>query len=229
MSTDSSTRSPTLRAQRATATREAIIDVARRLFIERGYASTLTEEIVAAAGVGTRGALYHHFDGKEELFEAVFATISADLGRQIARNVDESGMDPLAALQARFLAFLDCIVSRKDARVILRDGPAALGWQRFRAVEARHGLGRISEQLQAAMDAGIIADQPILPLSHLVLALVEEAALYVGVAKQPKRARDEAAVALCHLLDGLRFRAPGRARRPSVRNRAMAVARARKG
>src|SRR5829696_3790348 len=78
--------------------------------------------------------------------------------------------------------------------------------------QARHGLGGIREQIQAAMDAGIINAQPIAPLSQLVLALVDEAALYVGVARQPKRARDEAAGALCHLLDGLRIRAAERER-----------------
>jgi AcrR family transcriptional regulator len=201
-----------IRAQRAAATRKAIIDAARRLFVKQGYARTGTEEIVAAAGVGTRGALYHHFADKEALFEAVFAALSADLTEQYARNLDESGLDPLAALRARLLGFLDCFASRKDAQVILLEGPAALGWRRFREVEARHGLGGIQVQLQASMDAGIIARQSVGPLSHLVLALVDEAALYVAVAKRPKQAREEAAVALCQLLDGLRVRTATRER-----------------
>jgi AcrR family transcriptional regulator len=209
MSTDASIRPLKIRAQRAQATRSAIISVARRLFVEQGYASTGTEQIVGAAAVGTRGALYHHFADKEALFEAVFAAISADLSDHIARNVDESESDPLALLRARFAVFLDCIASRKDAQTILFDGPTALGWQRFRDLQARHGLTGIRTQLQIAMDAGIIATQPLRPLSQLLLAMVDEAALYVAVAKQRKRARSEAAAALGHLLDGLRLRGPG--------------------
>ena len=87
----------TLKAEQAEATRAALVAAARTLFAERGYAAVGTEEIVRAAGV-TRGALYHHFAGKQELFQAVYESVEQQLVEQIAASALAGASDPLLRL-----------------------------------------------------------------------------------------------------------------------------------
>jgi AcrR family transcriptional regulator len=192
------------RVERAAATRAALVDSARTLFTERGCSLTGTEEIVSAAGVGTRGALYHHFPDKEALFEAVFEVIQAELGDEILASLPDTPADALSMLEEMLTTFLDRVVKRRDAQVLLMDGPAVLGWQRFRQVVVRFGLVPIHGHLVTAMADGIIADQPIAPLAHLILGLAEDAARYVAQADDRDGARLEVSGALVHLLEGLR-------------------------
>jgi len=199
------------RTERAAATRRAILDAARRLFVERGYFHTGTEDIVAAAAVGTRGALYHHFADKEALFLAVVHDVQASLGEAIATRA--SGSDPLERLASTMGAFLDFAGERGDVQqILLIDGPAVLGWDAWRSMEADYGLDAIETMLRDAVDAGVVEDQPLRPLAHLILALVDEAALYIANALEPSAARVEVGASIDRLLAGLRRR-DARARR----------------
>jgi AcrR family transcriptional regulator len=188
--------------QRSRATREKLLSAAHALFAQRGYAAVGTEEIVRAAGV-TRGALYHQFRDKEQLFEAVFEQVEAQTTQRIAEGALAAATDPLAALRAGSHAFLAVCAEPDVERIILLDAPAVLGWERWREIGFRHGLGLVVGVLQAGMDAGAIAPQPITPLAHLLLGALDEGALYVARAQDPVAARAEVEEVVDRLIDGL--------------------------
>ena len=189
-------------SERSAATTSALVGAARRLFAERGYAGVGTEEIVRAAGV-TRGALYHHFAGKRELLEAVYEEIEGEITERIASGA-LAGPNPLEALRAGASAFLDHCLEPEVQRIVLLDAPAVLGWERWREIGERYGLGLVEAALGAAIDSGQIAPVPVKPLAHVLMGALDEAAMAVARADDPAAARDEMESVLGVLLDGLR-------------------------
>jgi AcrR family transcriptional regulator len=198
-----SPKAPVRRTQgeRSEATRGELVAAARRLFAERGYAGVGTEEIVRAAGV-TRGALYHHFAGKPQLFEAVYEQVERELTEKIA-NAALGGSDPMAALRLGTEMFLDACLEPEVQRIALLDAPAVLGWERWREIAAEQGLGLVEAALGAAMEAGQIARQPLRPLAHVMMGALDEAAMLVARAEDTKRARAEVEEILNGILEGL--------------------------
>jgi len=200
------TRRPATRAalvaERAESTRAALIGAARRLFVEKGYFATGTEEVVAAARVGTRGALYHHFADKRALFQAVFEAVEEDLLSSAGAQAP-SELGAFDQLRLGLLGFLDASTTGEVQQVLLIDGPAVLGWEQWRALEERYGLGAIRALLEQAIDEGSIPEQPRDALAHLLLAAVDEAALFVANAADPEAAREQAVSAMDRLLSGL--------------------------
>ena len=190
-------------AERSQATRDALIEAARPLFAERGYAAVGTEEIVRAAGV-TRGALYHHFGGKRDLFEAVYERIEVELAQRIATGALDAGATaPLDAMRAGAEMFLQAATEPEAQRIVLLDGPSVLGWDRWREIAAEHGLGLIEATLQTAIEAGAIAEQPVRPLAHVLMGALDEAAMLVARAEDPELMRAEVGRTLDALLAGL--------------------------
>jgi AcrR family transcriptional regulator len=187
---------------RSEATREQLMAAARPLFAARGYAAVGTEEIVRAAGV-TRGALYHQFRDKAELFAAVVEQLEAEVTAGVAQGAIGAG-DPLAELRAGTRMFLQACSEPEVERILLLDAPAVLGWERWREVSARHGLGLLRGALEAAMAEGLIASGPALPLAHMLMSAIDEGAMYVSRAADAEAARAEVAAVVDHLLDGLR-------------------------
>jgi AcrR family transcriptional regulator len=167
-------------AERTAATRRALLDAGRELFAERGFANTPREDVVERAGV-TRGALHHHFGRKEALFKAVFEDLEEEIGTRVMAAA-VTGADPMAQLRLGCQAFLDAALDPAVQRIVLLDAPAVLGWEGWREVEARHGLGLVTESLRAVMAAGQIDEQPVEPLAHVLLAALNEAALLVASA-----------------------------------------------
>src|ERR1700704_5320380 len=182
--------SRTAKALRSEATRAALIETARRLFAERGYADVGTEEIVRAAGV-TRGALYHHFAGKRELFQAVYEDVERRLVERIAESAVQSAGDPLQALHAGAQAFLDACEDPAVQRIALLDAPSVLGWEEWREIGMRYGFGLVQATVQAAMDAGLIEEQPVVPLAHLLLGAIDEGAMLVARADDGGETRQQ--------------------------------------
>ena len=178
----------------------------RALFGEQGFAGTSREEIVERAGV-TRGALYHHFAGKEDLFRAVFEEIEHEMTEHLAK-VALAAPDPLEALRLGCREFLDVAMAPEVQRIVLVDAPAVLGWGTWRELEARYGLGLVTMGLQAAMDAGVLAPQPLEPLAHMLLASLNEAALLVAGSDDPETTRREVGTVVDHLIDRLATSAP---------------------
>jgi AcrR family transcriptional regulator len=190
-------------SERSESTRAALIDAARQLFAQRGYADVGTEEIVRAAGV-TRGALYHHFSGKRDLFETVYERLEAELAARIAAGaLEANAQSPLEAMWAGADMFLEACTEPEAQRIALLDGPAVLGWDRWREIGAKHGLGLIEGTLQAAVDAGAIVAQPVRPLAHVLMGALDEAALLVARADDPEEMRAEVGRTLRFVLDSL--------------------------
>jgi AcrR family transcriptional regulator len=189
--------------EQAEQTRAALIGAARTLFAANGYHATGTHEIVAAASV-TRGALAHHFPKKEDLFRAVFEAVQADLMARAAENAGKTtGKDHWDAFRNSLVAFLEAATMPEVQRILLLDGPAVLGWVGWRKLEAEYGLGSIKTAIAGAIEAGLIRPTPIDPLAHLILAMIDEAALLVAHSKKPNKTRIEAMQALDTLLNNM--------------------------
>lgn len=188
--------------ERRAATRAALIAAGRELFARDGYEAVSSEALVAAAGV-TRGALYHHFDGKRGLFAAVFEAIEAELVTRFDLSGLE-GSEPLDVLIAAVDQFLEVSLEADVQRIALLDGPAVLGWEAWYEVEARHGLGLIEAGLRAAVEAGQIEPVPVPELAVMLLGALTEAALLLARADDPVAARERTGAALRSLLEGLR-------------------------
>jgi AcrR family transcriptional regulator len=189
-------------AERSDATRAALVAAARPLFAERGYAGVGAEEIVQAAGV-TRGALYHHFGGKPGLLETVYRQIEKELTEEVVQGALGSS-DPLEAMRFAIGVFMDASMEPEVQRIVLLDAPAVLGWERWREIAADYGLGLIETSLRSAIEAGQIAEQPVKPLAHLLMGALDEAAMLVARAEDPKAAKAEVTATLDRLLEALR-------------------------
>src|SRR5919204_1037778 len=202
MSTPTTTRRPGRREAEAQATRDALIRAALELFTKRGYANVGTEEIVARAKV-TRGALYHHFKDKRDLFRAVFERVEGDLMQRIAGRMDAT-VDPWELMLAGMRSFLDACEEPAVKQISLTDAPAVLGWQEWREIDNRHGLGLTRAALQGAVDAGVMRPIAVEPMAHLFVAALSEAAFVIAYSNQPRKARAEVEEALIQLIEGLR-------------------------
>ena len=189
-------------AERRAATIESILSAGRCLFGERGFAATTMDDIAEQARVA-KGAVYHHFATKEAVFEAVFDQVSRALVQEIDRAV-RTEKDVLAAMVAGTQHYFAACAKGPTGQIILRDGPAVLGWERWREIDAQHFGGKIPRALAAAMDAGLIARQPVEPLARLLLGAVTEAAVACSTGSDIAGA--EYARAFRRLLDALRVK-----------------------
>jgi AcrR family transcriptional regulator len=194
---------PRTQAQRTAATRAALLDAARTLFEERGFGGVGTDEIARAAGV-TRGALYHQFDGKLELFAAVFEQVEAQIAERIGAAVSVVEAEDMAkALHVGVDAWLEASGEPSVQRLILIEAPAALGWERWREIGHRYGVGLVEGAVEGAIAAGVMAEQPVGPIAHLLIGALEEAVLYAARAEDQERATDEVRDALHGLIEAL--------------------------
>jgi AcrR family transcriptional regulator len=204
MHTDSTHVKQGGKAAQSAATRAKLVKAARRLFAKQGYAQVGTEEVVRRAGV-TRGALYHQFADKRDLFRAVFEQVEEELCQSVAGHAVAQA-DPLEGLKEGCRYWLELCLKPEVQRIVLIDAPAVLGWDEWRAIGSRWGLGLIEAALAGAMEAGAIERQPVSPLAHVVMGALDEAALYVAEAEDDAMARVEMAQVLERLIDTLRPR-----------------------
>ena len=190
-------------------TRAALLKSARELFTEHGYADTATEDIAQRAGV-TRGAIYYQFRDKSGLFYAVLDGISLNTNEKVASAMQsdrgERGDLWDQIVRAGTEAYLDACMDPSVQRIGLIEAPAVLGWEEKRALDEQYGIGLIRGALQALLDAGLIAPQPLEPLAHLILSAITEAAMYIARADDMATARKEMGASLERLLDGLRVK-----------------------
>jgi AcrR family transcriptional regulator len=189
------------RGKKAEATRARLLRVSRDLFAKRGYADVGTEEIVRRAKV-TRGALYHHFRDKQDLFRAVHEQLEAELVESLGARI--AGIEDAGEMLATGLrSFLDACTDPALAQISLLDAPSVLGWAEWREVDARYGMGLVRLGLEAAMEQGVMPRQDPEPLAHLLLAALGEAALLIAHADDPQAARREVEAPLMAVLEGL--------------------------
>lgn len=198
------------RAEHVADTRDSLLQAARELFADRGYAAVGTAEIVTRARV-TRGALYHHFRDKADLFRGVMWTVAGELAQrlieeQTARS-GESTADMWDQLRTGVQAYLDACEGSDFQRIVLVEGPAVLGPAAWDALVEEHGLGILLDWLRQAVDEGEIDALPVDPLARLIAAVIAEASLYIARSSDRVSAREEAGRTLDRMLVGLR---PGR-------------------
>ena len=207
------------KAEQTQRTRAALITAGRRLFAERGFAATSTEQLVSAAGV-TRGALYHHFRDKRDLFEAVYEDVERSLVEQVAAELGGAAT-PMDFLRRGADAFLDACMDPAVQRIALLEGPTVLGWERWREIDQAYGLGMVQTAVRAAMDDGAIAPGPVEPLAHILFGGLVEAAMLLAAAANPSRARADIGRAMAAVLDGLTAsgRGPGGPGQAAARRR----------
>ncbi len=197
------------KAEQSAFTRKVLLQVARELFTERGYAHTTTQEIVERAGV-TRGALYYHFHDKIDIFRAVFEDLSLSVVAQVASAV-QAAQGEQGDLWDQFVrvataAYLDISLDPAVQRIMLIDAVSILGWEEKNALDEKHVVDFVRGLFQELMNAGLIAPQPIQPTVHLIISAGREAALYIARADDMPTARKEMGASLERLFDGLRVK-----------------------
>jgi AcrR family transcriptional regulator len=194
---------PRTQAARSAATRAALVDAARPLFAARGYADVGTEEIVRAAGV-TRGALYHHFADKTELFAAVFERVEGEVATRMGEAIASANeTDPVEVMRLGAGFWLDACSDPEIQRIVLVDAPAVLGWARWTEIGNRYNTGLVRELLANAIEIGRIPPQPIEATALTMLGAMREATLYVARAEDHDQAREEAGAVMDRLIHAL--------------------------
>jgi AcrR family transcriptional regulator len=183
-------------------TRRALIDAARALFAENGYAATPLNMITDRARV-TKGALYHHFRDKRDLFTVVFTELESELLARI-NAAASAEPDSWRRVVGAAEAWLDGSLDPEIQQVLLLDGPAVLSWETWREIDTRLSLGPMQAALRNAMRAGTLREQPVEPLAHLLIGALNEASLAITHSADRRTARREVGAVLVGMLDGLR-------------------------
>lgn len=183
------------------ATRAALVLAARELFGAQGYVETSNDEIVARAGV-TKGALYHHFKGKEDLFRVVF--------EQVQHEVTDKAVaefllpDSWEALVRGCALWIDAHLDPSVRRIVLFDPRAVLGWEVVREIENRFGVVALRGALRKAMHAGVLEQRPLRPLALVLLGALREGCLYVADAPNPGGAKEDVTALITDMLSAFR-------------------------
>jgi AcrR family transcriptional regulator len=189
-------------AERSESTQRALVETGRRLFTDYGYQATSTEQLVREAGV-TRGALYHHYDGKRALFQAVFEKIEREIHQRVLDSIAAADPDqPFWRVGVE--TFLDGCMDPAAQRIVLLDAPSVLGWETWREIDSGYFLGLVVALVERGMDSGELPRQPARPVAHLLMGALTEAALAIARSPDPAAARAEFGTAAIRLIDGLR-------------------------
>jgi len=196
-----STNVKSKKAQQGEMTRQALLEAARTLFGERGYAATPLDEITSAAKV-TKGALYHHFGGKQELFAAVYEQVKREVSERAATAFLEP--DPWEDLCAGCQAMLDAHLDPRVRRILLHDAQAVLDADTIRRVENRYGAVVLRGALRRSIRAGVIQPLPLKTLAQMLTGAILEGCMAIAHAEDQKQAREEVGNVLTSLLEGLR-------------------------
>ncbi|AXK84490.1 TetR/AcrR family transcriptional regulator [Nocardia farcinica] len=183
-------------------TRRTLLGTAARLFAEREYADLSAEELVRSAGL-TRGALYHHFDGKKGLFEAVFDELEHRAAHRIRAAVD-TATDPFDRVDRGIEAFLDVCTEPDYRHIVLLQGPIALGWGRWRELDRRHLGGLVLEGARELLGTGLVEPHPPELLASALYGALTEMSMTIAESDDVQRGRADAAALARALLGGLR-------------------------
>jgi AcrR family transcriptional regulator len=190
-----------LRIARGQATRDRLLTTARELFGRDGYEATSVEAVLRAAGVA-RGSLYHHFENKTALFDAVLDHVVAEIAAEAA-DAARVHDDPVEGLRAGCAAWLQMALDPPIQQIALVDAPAVVGWSRWRELDEQHTLGGVRRSLQLLAADGRLPAEQVDVLAHMLLAAVSEAALLIPRAEDPEAALAAGQAAFDTLLDRL--------------------------
>jgi AcrR family transcriptional regulator len=197
------------KAAKAEATRRSLIRAARDLFGDHGYAATSVDEIARRAGV-TKGALYHHFRDKDDLFRAVVEDVKRDVtdvvGAAFLSATAEN--DTMQSLVLGCRAFIEAHLDPAVQRISIIDARSVLDATARRSLDARYEVAVVRGAFRRAMRLGAVEPQPLVPLAHIVAGALAEACAFIAESEAPEQAREEANAVIARLLDGLRPAAP---------------------
>jgi AcrR family transcriptional regulator len=200
------------RQQYSASTKRALVEVATDLFTEHGYAGTSLDAIVAGAQV-TKGALYHHFSGKQALFEAVFEKVEADASKSIGQAV-RTTKDPWEKASVGLREFLSVVQEPAYRRVVIQEGPVVLGYERYREQEERSTFGIVQEIVASVLTSYDLEPSMVETFSRVFFGAMSAAGVAVSSAEDAQRASAEVEAAIAFILAGLRQQAESGERLP---------------
>ncbi|MEX0781504.1 MAG: TetR family transcriptional regulator [Dehalococcoidia bacterium] len=192
----------TRREEYAEQTRRAIVDAASVAFVRDGFEGASIDDIASAARV-TKGAVYHHFASKADLFLAVFREAEEEMMRVMGERARQVA-DPWERALASLSAFFDICLEDRFRRIALQEGPLALGWERWRELDEQYALGGLRRTLEQLMERGLLAKRNPDILARVMLAALSEAAIAIAAADDRIEARQQAETAVVAMLSGLR-------------------------
>ena len=209
-------RVPTRRQQYSAATRLALIDMGEQLFTEHGYAAASLDQIVAGAGV-TKGALYHHFSGKQALFEAVFERVENEASRTIQASL-QGHDDPWTKALTGLRAFLEVVRQPAYRRIVILEGPAVLGYARFREQEERSTFANVLDIVASVLEAGEwdLDEQMVETFTRIFFGAMSSAGEAVSTSEDPVAAAARVEAAISFILAGFQALADNGTEVPSV-------------
>jgi AcrR family transcriptional regulator len=190
------------KSEQAEATRTALLAEARSRFADRGYAATSIEEIAQAVRV-TKGALYHHFADKRDLFRAVHRQLQSELEDRVAAAAGAHD-DLWERLRTACLAYLDACLENEVQRLVVMDAPAVLGWTEWCRIDKEYGVRMLEDLLRDAIQAGVIApDESVESLAVLILGTINTGGRVIAESDDVAGARARVGATLDRLLSGL--------------------------
>ncbi|WP_224121807.1 TetR/AcrR family transcriptional regulator [Nocardioides mangrovi] len=192
------------RQQYSASTKRALVDVAEQLFTDNGYAATSLDTIVAGARV-TKGALYHHFSGKQALFEAVFERVEGDASRAIQKAL-KGKKDPWEKAIAGLRAFLEVVQEARYRRIVIQEGPSVLGYERYREQEERSTFANVLDIVSSVLEAGEWdLDKDLQQtFARIFFGAMSSAGESVSSAPDPVQAAANVEIAIGFILEGFR-------------------------
>src|SRR5918996_3291761 len=176
------------RAAQAASTRRDLLQHARKLFAQKGYADSSTDEVVRRAKV-TKGALYHHFSNKLELYRAVVEDMERELVAKMAQAAD-GARQPQKKLQAACRAYLDACLDSSLTRILVLEAPVVLGWKEWCALAHEHEIAALAGYLESVV-ARSLTDEPPLEMAHVLLGALNTAARVIATSTDPQKAREQ--------------------------------------
>ncbi|WP_027927285.1 TetR/AcrR family transcriptional regulator [Amycolatopsis benzoatilytica] len=193
-------------------TRSALVDSAVELFTKRGYAGTSLDEVAKRARV-TKGALYHHFSGKQALFEAAFEQVESLVYDRLHTIMTGQGA-PWERAMSGLQAFIRSCLDPSYQRIAIHEGPVVMGWERWREAEERSSFGLVRSGLQLLVDAGEVEPVPVDLTARLLFGALSSAATEIAGAPDPKKVGAEIEDVITRMLT--RLRRPGQQEQPAA-------------
>ena len=183
-------------------TRQALVDSGRDLFTKRGYAGTSLEAIVKRARV-TKGALYHHFSGKQALFEAAFDQVETSAMNKLTEAVAGEGTAWERALEG-IQAYVGVCLEPAYQRIVIHEAPVVMGWERWREAEEHFSYGLVRATVEALIDAGEMAPLPVEVTARILFGALSAGAETIASAADSKKAAAEVRMTIVAVMEGMR-------------------------
>ncbi|MGM1059281.1 TetR/AcrR family transcriptional regulator [Saccharothrix sp. Mg75] len=192
------------RLEYSESTRQALVDSAVELFTKRGYAGTSLDEVAKRARL-TKGALYHHFSGKQALFEAAFDSVENAFMRKLTEIVSAPG-DPWDTAVAGLRAYVRVCLEPPYQRIVVHEAPVVMGWERWREAEEHFSYGLLRSTIEVLVESGELEQLPVETMSRLLFGALSAGASTIAGASDPRKASAEVERTIVRVVEGLRVR-----------------------